>query len=242
MTEIPQVETNKPRNLKDGLIIVSVALILSVLIGLQLYRIQQDQILTIQSQQDQIIALSREAYEHEQQLQSLQQEYDNYEADHSHSNSDFDFLDFVYDSYVANHHYTDSAYEEVRFYFYYDKPEQKFGVYELRDEIAGMTWDKPYQENVFDCSEMSASLERSLENKGWHTIIVVGNSPFDSGYRHAWLLVETTSGKYMPVESTTIRVVWWEDPNFDNYFKYDQSFETIQDALAWSQTGFDWWK
>jgi type II secretory pathway pseudopilin PulG len=231
MTEIQQVEMKKPRGLKCSLVILSVALVLSAFIGFQSYT----------NQQNQILALNRQRYDLQQQLESLQLEYDDYKTTHSHSNNEFDSLDFAYDNYLANHHHTDSEYEEIQFYFYYDKPEQKFGVYDLRDEIAGLTWKKPYQEGVFDCSEMSASLERYLENKGWHTIIVAGNSPFGSGY-HAWLLVETTSGKYMPVESTTFRVVWWEDPNFNNYFKYDHEFETIQDALAWSETEFDWWK
>ena len=37
-------------------------------------------------------------------------------------------------------------------------------------------------------------------------------------------------------------VVWWESPYFDNYFEYDRAFETIQDALNYSETEFDWWK
>jgi len=45
----------------------------------------------------------------------------------------------------------------------------------------------------------------------------------------------------MPVESTNIEVVWWSDPNFDNYIVYDNSFENIQEALDYSDTEFDWW-
>ena len=105
----------------------------------------------------------------------------------------------------------------------------------------GLDWINPYQEGVFDCSEMSAYLEWHLENVGWHTEIIVGDSPFSSG-RHAWLLVETSVGKYIPVESTNVGVVSWEDANFDNYFKYDGSFETIEDSLAYSETEFDWWQ
>jgi len=132
--------------------------------------------------------------------------------------------------------------DEGRFDFYYVFPaEQRFGVYDLEDELYGYEWIEPYREGVFDCSEMSAYLEWELENKGWHTLIVVGDSPFGSG-RHAWLLVECEQGKYMPVESTNIEIVWWEDSYFDNYFIYDHEFETIQDALAYSETEFDWWK
>lgn len=132
--------------------------------------------------------------------------------------------------------------EEDNFQFYYVKPEeQKFGVYNLEDELDGLEWTEPYQEGVFDCSEMSACLEWFLENGGWHVKIYVGDSPFSSG-KHAWLIVETSEGKYMPVESTTLHVVWWSDPNFDDYWEYEDRFETIQDAIAYSESGFDWWE
>lgn len=135
----------------------------------------------------------------------------------------------------------DVGLDDGKFAFYYSKPAQEYGVDNLVSELGGLEWTKTYQEGVFDCSEMSASLEQRLENEGWHTIIVVGNSPSGSGY-HAWLLVETSADAYMPVESTDISVVLWSSPYFDNYFKYDRSFETIQDALAYSETEFDWWK
>jgi len=141
-------------------------------------------------------------------------------------------------SYSAGH---SNGYESGRFDFYYIKPEQKYGVYDLSGWLNKWEWIRPYQEGVFDCSEMSAYLERKLENEGWHTKIIVGDSPFGSG-QHAWLLVETSNGKYMPVESTNMAVVLWDSPHFDNYFKYDRSFEAIQDALKYSETGFDWWK
>ncbi|MBE0525265.1 MAG: hypothetical protein IBX40_13185 [Methanosarcinales archaeon] len=166
---------------------------------------------------------------------SLQSEYDNYMANHHHT-------DLQYNSYVTNHQYTNSEYDEAFFFFYYVKPEeQKFGVYDLEDELSGLEWLHPYQAGVFDCSEMSAFLEWHLENEGWHTKIVAGDSPFGSG-RHAWLLVETSEGKYMPVEATSVRVVWWSDPNFDNYWIYDHKFETIQEAIDYYESEFDWWK
>jgi hypothetical protein len=135
----------------------------------------------------------------------------------------------------------DNGFESGKFNFYYVKPEQKYGVYDLSDWLSRWKWIRTYQEGVFDCSEMSAYLEWKLENEGWHTYIIFGDSPFSSG-KHAWFLVETTSGKYMPVESTTMSVAWWDSPYFDNYFTYEHQFETIQDALSYSETEFDWWK
>ena len=155
---------------------------------------------------------------------------------------DYNSLVSEYNDYIADHQFTDEQYYRATFSYYYIKPEeQKFGVYNLEDELNGLEWIKPYEEGVFDCSEMSAYLEWYLENEGWHTIIIAGDSPFDSGY-HAWLLIECEQGKYMPVESTHIEIVWWDDPYFDNYFIYDSEFETIEDALAYSETEFDWWK
>ena len=127
------------------------------------------------------------------------------------------------------------------FDFYYIKPEQKYGVYELSGWLANWKWIRPYQEGVFDCSEMSAYLEWKLENEGWHTYIVIGDCPFGPG-NHAWLLVETSNDQYMPVESTTMSVVWWDSQYFDSYFTYEHQFESIQDALSHSATEFDWWK
>jgi hypothetical protein len=147
----------------------------------------------------------------------------------------------AYDGYVAEREYANLEGEKALFFFYYVKPEeQKFGVYNLDDELDGLEWAQPYEEGVFDCTEMAAYLERYLENHGWHAKIVVGDAPFGSG-GHAWLLVETSEGKYMPVESTKIEIVWWSDPNFDNYWTYDHKFETISQALSYSENGFDWW-
>ena len=147
----------------------------------------------------------------------------------------------AYDGYVADPQLTNLERENALFFFYYVQPEeQKFGVHNLDNELDGLEWAQPYEEGVFDCTEMTAYLERYLENHGWHAKIVVGDSPFGSG-RHAWLLVETSEGKYMPVESTKIEIVWWSNPNFDYYWIYDHKFETVSQALSYSETAFDWW-
>jgi uncharacterized protein (DUF3084 family) len=133
--------------------------------------------------------------------------------------------------------------EDNKFYFYYVKPkQQQLDVYKLDSLVKSLKWLTEYQANLFDCSEMTAALERELENAGFHTIIAVGTTPGKPGTRHAWLLVEAEAGKYIPVEATIPSVVWWEYPYFNDYFKYDRSFETIQEALAYNSTDYDWWK
>ncbi len=132
--------------------------------------------------------------------------------------------------------------EENRFEFYYASlARQRFGVNDLDEYLDRWEWiEGSYVMGVFDCSEMSAYIEWRLENEGYHTYIVCGESPWGGGY-HAWLLVETDEGAYMPVEATEYEVVWWSNPYFDNYFEYDFLFETIYDALDHSYSEFDWW-
>ena len=132
--------------------------------------------------------------------------------------------------------------EENRFEFYYASlAKQRFGVYDLDEYLDRWEWiEGTYVKGVFDCSEMSAYIEWRLENEGYNTYIVCGESPWGGGY-HAWLLVETSEGAYMPVEATEYDVVWWSDLYFDNYFEYDYLFETIRDALDYSYSEFDWW-
>jgi hypothetical protein len=134
--------------------------------------------------------------------------------------------------------------ESTKFYFYYVKPKQQYGVNNLSSYLSGRQWLREYEANVFDCSEMSAYVERDLECYGFHTLIAVGNSPSGSNLKHAWLLVEVESGKYMPVEATTTpspSVVWQNNPNFNNYLKCERTFDTIQEALAYAPSEFDWW-
>jgi hypothetical protein len=134
--------------------------------------------------------------------------------------------------------------EQNVFAFYYAKDiRQRYGVDDLESYLNRWQWiEGSYIENKFDCSQMSACIERRLENEGYHTLIVVGKCPWDSSLRHSWLLVETNEDGYMPVEATAYRLVKWDGQYFGNYFKYDHSFETIQDALKYDYNDFKWWE
>lgn len=133
------------------------------------------------------------------------------------------------------------TYGDMFFFYYAPLGDQQYGVEKL-EACLNKTWkEEVYKAGIFDCSEMSAFLEWYLENKGWHTKIKVGKSVDGSGGRHAWLLVETRKGKYMPVEATQWSIVYWDNPFFENYFDAERNFETIQEALEYSPTGFDWW-
>lgn len=130
-----------------------------------------------------------------------------------------------------------------RFRFYYESmSRQRFGVDDLESYLDRWRWvEGAYAADTFDCSEMSAYVERRLEIEGYHTMIVVGRCPWDKETYHAWLLVETSEGKHMPVEATHYELVKWDDPYFDMYFEYDHLFESIHDALDYDAEEFVWW-
>ena len=133
--------------------------------------------------------------------------------------------------------------EAAKFYFYYgSRAEQRYGVQDLRDYLSRWEWiEGAYQAGEFDCSEMSACLERQLENEGYNTSMLAGDSPFGDG-EHAWLLVEVEPDKYMPVEPTTYEMILWDNPYFDDYFTAEYTFEDIHKALAVGYSEFNWWE
>ena len=142
--------------------------------------------------------------------------------------------------------YLEETAEANKLFFYYTlgtAVEQQYSLTRLEQFLSRGHWkDEAYKAQVFDCSEMSALWECRLENEGFHTVIVTGSTPDESGGKHAWLLVEVSPGEYMPVEATAPTVIYWNNPYFDNYFKYNYAFETIQEAMAYSPFEFDWWR
>lgn len=134
--------------------------------------------------------------------------------------------------------------ETSKFYFYYAaRSKQRYGVDDLESYLNRWQWSEgAYVRGKFDCGEMSAYIEWRLENEGYNTIIVVGQAPPKPEVRHAWLLVETSSGKFMPVEATQYELVKWDNPYFDEYFSYDHSFETIFEALDYDYDSYNWWE
>lgn len=153
-----------------------------------------------------------------------------------------DNLEYEISSKESQINYLEDKVDRVKFQFYYASlAEQRYGVSDLEEYLNRWQWTEgTYGAGEFDCSEMSAYLERKLENEGYNTLIVSGDSPFGSG-KHAWLLVQTSTDGYMPVEATTHSIIYWSNTYFDEYFVYDYLYEDIQEALAGNPNEFDWW-
>jgi len=169
-------------------------------------------------------------------------EYESLQQDYETLYSEFTALSSAYKTLESQMEILRQIAEENKFMFYYASlAKQRYGIDDLEEYLERWQWSEgSYVEGVFDCSEMSAYMEWRLENEGYHTYIVCGEAPW-GGEHHAWLLVETSAGYYMPVEATTFDLVKWDNPYFDNYFKYDHIFETIQDALEYNYEEYDWW-
>lgn len=253
---------------KASSIVITIALC-SIIAGQALYLYQQHSDLEIlrskysflqedfETLQENYDALKQRCTSLESKYSSLREDYETLQQDYETVYSEFSALYSVYktlesqlaevDGTISNlrlqQEILRQIVEENKFMFYYASlAKQRYGVDGLEEYLDRWQWSEgAYTEDVFDCSEMSAYLEWRLENEGYHTIIAVGEKPSGKGY-HAWLLVETSAGHYMPVEATTYDLVTWEDQSFHKYFIYDHIFETIQDALEYSYEEFDWWK
>ncbi|MEA1868863.1 MAG: CAP domain-containing protein [Euryarchaeota archaeon] len=108
-----------------------------------------------------------------------------------------------------------------------------------------------YQEDYFDCSEMSAFMEWYLEGHGVDTVIVAGarNQPHNISARgfeyekgagdHAWI-VANVSGESLLIESTLARVV---PKSLEKYYLADKIYTDIYDAVGSSRSveEYDWW-
>jgi hypothetical protein len=115
-----------------------------------------------------------------------------------------------------------------------------------------------YEEDYFDCSEMSAYMEYYLEREGYRASIFVNSN-------HAWVMVYSTGG-WMPIEATHLFIptptnckdysVYSEpEERYDSIGQYwdsivtrvtrlspDASQELIQQMAVRLMSGVDWWE
>jgi len=108
---------------------------------------------------------------------------------------------------------------------YYVMCERAYGLDTLK-KVLSFKWLKPYEANVFDCSEMSAFLEYWLERNGFNADIVLDS-------RHSWLLVETEPGNWVDVEATV--------PDILPVREYKKRFRDIYEAVFYLKDDYNWW-
>lgn len=76
---------------------------------------------------------------------------------------------------------------------YYSQPCELPTDQSMQEYLANSEWLDDYDAGSWDCSQMAAYIEFSLENCGYHTIIAVAETDY-SEYGHAWILVEFKQG------------------------------------------------
>lgn len=128
--------------------------------------------------------------------------------------------------------------QRARFDFYYTPVSMpRRSLNELQTYLSMFNWiPERYSAGYFDCSEICAYMEWSLENVGFDTTIWVDDA-FDGGQGHAWLSV----GGCGFVEATVPRVILPGDRNFEAYLRCDYAFKDITEAFVASPGEFDWW-
>lgn len=129
-----------------------------------------------------------------------------------------------------------------------------------------LTWEfalpRGYKVGVFDCSESAAYLEWALETAGFDADIIVGDTPWDTSSRHAWVIAHP-KGYRVAIEATALTgeykflqlflfqvpgVVYKNDPlvpGWENYYEgYDGVYGNIYQAIhSWRSTDeWNWWE
>jgi hypothetical protein len=89
---------------------------------------------------------------------------------------------------------------------------------ELQDILDAHPYDRPYQEGVFDCSDMSSITARLLKEEYGYDTSVIG----DDAYRHCWVYVWVdknvawaieTAGEQTMLDKSAGEVIgdqWWD--------------------------------
>jgi hypothetical protein len=87
------------------------------------------------------------------------------------------------------------------------KPYDTNQLQKVLDELKKTPWVSLYKLGYFDCSDMSALLQRELTIRGFESWIVIGKDPtVPSG--HAWVVVflQSPSIRLVPVEATALLI------------------------------------
>jgi len=114
-----------------------------------------------------------------------------------------------------------------------------------------------YETHIYDCSNMSAYLERYLENHGFDARIRGGPTPWaPEDSKHAWVMVRTCDGYDVPVEAThpAFAPMWAPGIVYPGYSHYDEyehgvegmgsyyDFDSIFSFAYFTEyTEYGWW-
>jgi len=115
-------------------------------------------------------------------------------------------------------------------------------IFAIPDELP------PYQEDVWDCSNMAAYLEWLLENKGFNTSIVLsiyfpGLGPDEC---HAWVAVDLPNERVY-IEPTLVDggyppIIRARDKEYEYYNRYEIELVDIYDVMDLMDEGqYEWW-
>jgi len=104
--------------------------------------------------------------------------------------------------------------------YYYIDVEREDSYEHLQELMSNFSFNRPYEENIFDCSDMSAELECYLENEGYHAL-------FGLTWEHMWVFVETDKGL------VAIEVTNASNPEM---FRRDE-IDTVEEGIGLTSTG-----
>lgn len=132
------------------------------------------------------------------------------------------------------------------------KPYDVAQLQRVLDDLKKTPWVSLYKAAYFDCTEMSALLQRELSIRGFQSWIVIGKDP-NVPIGHAWVIVFVQSPhiQLVPIEATALQI---PQPgsrytftngvvqSFEDYTHQGWVLQDIYQAIAFRPRGeFDWW-
>jgi hypothetical protein len=106
---------------------------------------------------------------------------------------------------LSNPHHREGTAKEVR-------PE------EIQKILDAHPYDRPYQKDVFDCSDMSIITAKLLQRQYGYDTSVIG----DDRYGHAWVYVWVDKNTAWAIEATASEVIgdqWWDIVFYGRWFE-----------------------
>ncbi len=132
------------------------------------------------------------------------------------------------------------------------KPYDLAQLQKALDELRMTPWTSLYKLNYFDCTEMSAILQRELSIRGFESWIVIGKDP-TARSGHAWVVVfvRSPSMRLIPIEATALELPKPESAyrfsngvvqTYEDYSHQGWVLQDIYQAIALRFTGeYDYW-
>jgi len=129
--------------------------------------------------------------------------------------------------------------------YYLDLPCSSESPAGLQRTLGSISISKPYQENVFDCSNMAGYLQWRLKSQGYDAKIC-GSMQFQDGENrsgaHAWVAVDLGGVRYY-IDSVdpALPIIGPKNKRYNNFNSPERVYSSIYEIEPEYICAFGWW-